>query len=112
MTSDEENWSVWNLNCKQIQQTFSICTNNEDANQALIMEHCPYTCAIAYGICEDPDPPPTVAPTTYPTSYPTAYPTTDPTSYPTTVYPTESPTDSCGMDYDFTIYDTWYPSGR
>jgi len=56
---------------------------------------------------------PTAYPTEFPTNYPTNYPTTaTPTRYPTTRYPTTSPTEYCGMEYDFTIYDTWYPYGR
>ena len=59
MTAEEANFCVWDKSCQEIEETWGVCTNEDDGNHAFIMENCPFTCAQARGeVPADPIPPP------------------------------------------------------
>jgi hypothetical protein len=49
MTAEEANFCVWDKSCQEIEETWGVCTNEDDGNHAFIMENCPFTCAQARG---------------------------------------------------------------
>jgi hypothetical protein len=47
--SDEEARFRMSYTCQEMQDTWEVCTKEDDVNHALIMEKCPFTCAQARG---------------------------------------------------------------